>query len=286
VNHHEENRLAADSARAARHASSGWWRAICQICPVKLGTPDRRGGFAVFVSTGAFHCFRCGTSGRLRDWEAREEVEPEAAEVEAMAPPDGFFELLDPSMRRSKSAEAPRGYLLGRGVGPELWAAARIGACMSGKHFGRVIVPILADDQETWLGWVGRAWVPRCELPYRYPAGMGRRGLLYNHAALAVETDVPAIVVEGVMDALAVWPHGVAVLGKPSEPQIIALAAARRPVAVVMDGDAWEEGWVLGLRLRLEGARAGSVKLPPKLDPDQVPLDWLMAEADRCIDTP
>jgi DNA primase len=102
---------------------------------------------------------------------------------------------------------------------------------------------------------------------------------MFNHATLLKETDTPAIIVEGVFDAIAFWPDAVAVLGKPTPAQVYALASARRPIAVVLDGDAWEEGEMLALKLRFEGQRAGSVHLPPRVDPDEVDRDWLRAEA-------
>jgi DNA primase len=112
---------------------------------------------------------------------------------------------------------------------------------------------------------------------------MQRGEVLYNHTALHVETERPVMVVEGVFDALALWPHAVAVLGKPSHFQVDALASAKRPVAIVLDGDAWQEGYALAMRLRLAGQRAGSVTLPPKTDPDEVDRAWLEAAVAECI---
>ena len=73
----------------------------------------------------------------------------------------------------------------------------------------------------------------------------------------------------------------VACLGKPNEAHLALLQEARRPVVVVLDGDAWEEGEALSLRLRFEGLRAGFVRLPPKTDPDEVSpaLVWDWARA-------
>ena len=159
-----------------------------------------------------------------------------------------------------------------------LWARgtrlepARIGATLSGSFFGRVVVPIFGSDGETWLGWVGRAWVKKAQVPYLYPKGMPRGLVMYRQHVLLEETDEPALCVEGVMDALcaATWPAGTAFLGHESPAQVQALIAAKRPVVQVPDGDAWEAGWALTMRLRLEGQRAGCVRLPPRTDPDEV----------------
>ena len=106
---------------------------------------------------------------------------------------------------------------------------------------------------------------------------------MFNEAALAEVTDEPALVVEGPFDALAYWPQAVAVLGKPTEPQMLTLLRAVRPVVVVLDGDAWQEAEMLAWRLRFEGQRAGWVRLPPMVDPDEVDPAWLREEARRAI---
>ena len=63
-----------------------------------------------------------------------------------------------------------------------------------------------------------------------------------------------------------------------------AMKQAKRPIAIVPDGDAWQDGWILAARLRFLGLRAGYVRLPPKMDPDEVDRDWLLAESAACID--
>ena len=53
-------------------------------------------------------------------------------------------------------------------------------------------------------------------------------------------------------DALACWQRSA--FGRVSNPQFEVLLAARRPLAVVLDGDAVEEGWAFALRLQLTGS--------------------------------
>ena len=43
---------------------------------------------------------------------------------------------------------------------------------------------------------------------------------------------------------------------------------------------------MLALRLRFEGARAGWIKLPPRIDPDEVDKAELLDAAQRSIDAP
>lgn len=279
--------LAAQAFAEAHPNPRGWWRANCPFCPLLLGKVDRKRAWSIYIVTGGWHCFRCGTSGKLdlngpEIEEARRRA-PDAEETVAMVPPPGFVSLSSPEGQSALSLHAARMYLMGRGFGPDRWAAAGIGACATGRYADRVVVPVLADDGETWLGWVGRVWVKRAEIPYLYPPGMKRGEILYNHKALREENDDPVYVVEGVFDALSLWPRAVALLGKPSGEQVEALVHACRPVVVVLDGDAHEEGWALAMKLRFRGQRAGSVRLPPRVDPDEVPRAWLDEEARRSL---
>jgi DNA primase len=120
-------------------------------------------------------------------------------------------------------------------------------------------------------------------MTYLYPKGTQRGRLLYNHDALSVETDIPLMIVEGVFDTFPFWPHAAAVLGKPSHLQVAALIQAKRPIAVVLDGDAHDESLALSLRLQFEGVRAGCVKLPPRKDPDEMNKEDLLRAARECI---
>lgn len=244
------------------------------------------------MESGYFRCFRCGAWGfasrdQAGEWRTREVVKSDPLPVRVPAP-EGFYYLCEGDGATASALDPAREFLRRRGLPEATWAAARLGACISGRYQGRVVVPVFDDDGEIWRGWVGRAWIKKAEVPYLYPEGMSRADLLYNGGALALETDEPALVVEGVLDALCpgCHPDGVALLGKPSEPQVEQLIAARRPVVVVLDGDAWCEGEMMMLRLRLEGQRSGSVKLPPTLDPDEVPPAALRRAARESLVAP
>jgi DNA primase len=270
----------------ARPSGAGWVRCYCPICPLRLGKVDRKRSLGIKPESNCYHCFRCSAHGWLGDVpegirRMAPQVDP-AKQAEARRPPEGFAEL---SRNADAVSLAPaRAYLRGRGIREELWAEAGIGACATGRMAGRVVVPIRGLDGD-WVGWVSRTWTKKAPRPYLYPEGMPRGVVLYNHDALLVETDEPVLVVEGVFDVLALWPSAVALLGKASAWQVQALAACPRPVAVVMDGDAHDEGFALAARLRLEGQRAGSVTLPPRADPDEVPLPRLRELARRSLDT-
>lgn len=277
----DRDALVVRTLRGARPSGDGWMRANCPFCESRIGKADRKASFGAHTSTGWWHCFRCGARGKadLAVMPAPPETEDGPRELEM---PSSYLPLWEGPGGDAIVTREARFYLVGRGIGPSLWKLARIGAAVDGRHFGRVIVPMLADGR--WVGWVGRAWTRRAEMPYLYPRGMERAGLLYNREALLRETGDPVAVVEGVFDTFPLLPDAVAVLGKPSHLQVAALAEARRPVAVVLDGDAWMEGWSLAMQLRLAGRRAGAVRLPPRTDPDEVDVGWLREEMRRCLD--
>ncbi len=278
----EIRELAERSARACTSGSGTWRRGTCEPCLLRTGKADRRGCFSFNTTSGWYKCFKCGLVGRVRGYEGIEDLEPESdepAEQFDMSAPEGFTELYRGEGKTAFVFEKARNYLRSRLPDEKLWRAAQIGATLEGKFAGRVVVPVLNPDGD-WVGYVGRVWKKKADLPYLYPKGMNRQ-VLYNHAALLEQSETPLFVVEGVMDALYLWPHAVAVLGKVSEPQLWALAEAQRPVAVCMDGDAWREGEELSMRLKLEGQRVGNIRLPPKKDPDEMEVSWLHEEARR-----
>jgi hypothetical protein len=272
--------------------NGAWKRGPCEACKHRLGKEDDKHKFNYNSSTGGFCCLRCGFKGRLTEKEldslgfAVEGVNAEPPKV-VIPKPEGFTPLYEEPGWSAPQFALAHAYLERRGVSPEMMLEAGIGACTTGRYRGRVVVPIRSRlDPENWQGFSARAFYTGTNIPYLYPEGMDREHLLYNEDALYEETDEPAIIVEGVFDAIYCWPNGVAVLGTPSESQIQKLSQANRPLAVVLDGDAWEQGWSLAARLRFEGCTAGSVHLPPKLDPDEVPLLELLTMARDCVYAP
>jgi hypothetical protein len=94
------------------------------------------------------------------------------------------------------------------------------------------------------------------------------RNRMFNEQALYVSTPDPALVMEGVCDGILYWPDPVTCGGKPIDTQFEVFKKTKRPLAFVLDGDAWEEGWRAALRMRLYGFYVGAVRLPPGRDPN------------------
>jgi hypothetical protein len=279
----DEDDLVASAVLGKRPSPTGWIRANCPLCVFTEGKDDHKCSLGFSVTSYRFECYRCGATGKLTD-------PPEAYDVEAMIgpgrappprhvePPEGFFTLAGDT---SIALADARDYLLhGRAnMTEQIIANAGVGACVSGRFAGYVIVPIFDHlEPGKWRWFVARRWVKKCERPYLYPFG-ARRGLVYNEAALEVVTDEPLLVVEGCFDAIPHAPNAIAVLGKTTEEHFARLTYARRPVVFVPDGDAWRDGEHFAMRLRAAGVRAGAIKLAPKEDPDEIDPAVLRAVA-------
>jgi len=270
---------------------AGWIRACCPMCESKTGKPDKRGGLGYNTRTGGYNCFKCGSTGCLPQ-NMREELPftpPDVAfllQFEPVEVANGYIPLFEEPGLSAQSCEDARAYLRGRGLKDAALAEARVGTGLWGKLRGRVVMPIF-DPQTTkigaWSGWVARDYTGTAERKYLYARAMKRDKMLYNVQALSVVTDRPVYVVEGSLDAISLWPDAVAVLGKPLESQVEILAAAQRPIVVCLDGDAWTEGWALSMKLKLLGCRAGNIRLPPRVDPDEVEREWLDEQARLCL---
>lgn len=275
-----------DALSEARLRGS-WWRANCPFCEDRVGKRDRDKCLSVHAGGGGYTCFRCAVRGRVRlpgsHW--IEEAAAAPADVAVIDPPPGFVPLGEGAGLTALSLEPARAYLRSRRLDESIWQAAGIGACATGPCAGRVVVPVLADDGRSWLGYSARLWTAKCDkrLKYRNAMGEWKSRVVYNAAALSLPTDEPVYVVEGVFDALAHWPHAVAVLGDATDQQAAILATACRPVVVVPDGDAWSKGWALAMRLRLAGVVAGAIQLPAGVDPDEVDGAWLWEEAREAL---
>lgn len=271
--------------RGAR--GDGWVRVNCPVCSERTGKQDKRASFGISVVDGWWHCFKCNVAGRLSGYEDHDS--PRRRDTTAptgIAPPEGYIPLGIGPGKTAIVFRRAREYLAERNILTSTVKSAMIGSSQEGPCRNRVIVPFLTATEGVWSGWVARDITGDRQRKYLNATGMQRAKLLYNHNCLHEQTDVPVFVVEGVFDALACNGNGVALLGKPSDTQVEALVSATRPIAVVLDGDAWREGWALARRLRLEGVRAGFVKLPARTDPDEVGWDWLLDEARKCINAP
>jgi len=296
-------------ARSGRMTTqSGWIRARCPICEAD-GSKDRKESLGLNTKTGGFNCYKCQTHGRLPasyraqlsdildpDLEDSFEVglmpNAPSAITAAVEHAYGFTPIFEGPGLADPRFDAVRHYILapktdlnegGKPCRDIPFERARQMGIGSGtfKLAGRLVIPILNWEDPTgpWLAWFARDATGLNQIPHLYSRGLSRYTTIWNGAALFVETDEPVFIMEGCLDAQAVWPHGVACLGKPIPAHHSLFLQTRRPIVVCLDGDAWMEGQALAWSLALQGARAVNLRLPARTDPDEVPRDWLFETA-------
>jgi hypothetical protein len=268
-----------------RPNSKGWVRVNCPLC-VERGepTPDKKLSLGVQVNSGWFHCWRCDAKGFL-DGTDRTDFEKRAPKdgFKSIDLPEGFF-LLDEN--KCESLQPAWDYLTNhRNLSEDEIRLHCIGACLTGRFAGRVVIPVYSNDDRI-VYWVTRKWVRKCSKPYLNPSHE-REGLFFGEELLVEESSIPLLCVEGVFDAIAHYPHAVATLGKVTEPHLERLMKVRRPVVFVRDGDARDEGICCALRMQMNGFAygTGSVDLGAKVDPDEITHEVLMYEAELSLTT-
>jgi hypothetical protein len=251
----------------SHYSSSGWGRTNCPFCEERVGSPDYKNAFGYNEITNFFHCFKCLIKGFVGDPNFDSALLPPPKDK--FDPPESYEEIAIEPCLSSMFMKPKLKYLSDRGLSEEVVRQAHIGWCQKGKFASRIIVPILDEKEYYWKGWSARLFGPESKYKpkYLYPEGMDKRNLLYNSAALEKDPDKPLIVVEGVFDALPLWPLAVACLGKPSDSHLDLLCSTKRRIIVCLDGDAWREGRALAQRLALRGKNADYLRLPPKEDP-------------------
>jgi hypothetical protein len=268
-------------------------RIRCPFCEDE-GHFDRKWSLGANMRTGWWQCFRCGKKGRLPGFQTEDEEEewtPNFIAPTKFDLPREYVRIYETDNWNSYTFEDARSYLEGRHVTRELAEELQIGACDEGFWGGRIIIPHHVPGKARWQGWAARLYGPPASeglgsLPYLYPRGMQRGEWFYNHAAVLEDTDIPLIVTEAPFKCFPYHPHAVGSFGKPTKAQIASLKLATRPIAIVLDGDAWELGWMISEQLRFAGKYAGHVRLPPKTDPDQVDPRWLIKQVAGCIRDP
>lgn len=234
-----------------------------------------------YIASGFFKCYRCGVLGLLGGSGNPSGQAPAPARgFSDYGGPEGWIPLWTPEASTSELLRPALRMLVRRGIEPDAWEGARLGACLTGRAANRVVVPLLEADGKTWWGWVGRSWAEQPEMRYRTADAM-QRVQLFNGAMLVEQSPIAAGLVEGVFDALPYWPRCAAFLGKPDGQQLDWIAAhARRPVVVALDGDAWREGEMTAQLLLQRGVRAAWVQLPAAKDPNEVDPRWFLAQLD------
>lgn len=275
-----------------------WWRSNCPVCASRTGKEDLRRSFALRPE-GYYLCHKCGVRGWSKtvkdsigdEWaidmmaDGLDEVyRRQESSPECKKPPHSYVALGTNEGKTAISVAWARNYLIERGVPEDLWGPLQLGACASGFFAGRIIIPVMSADGD-WNGFVARGALPGVEPKYLYPKGFNRASYFFNEPALnaKVGDNEPIIITEGVFDAIKLFPHAVACLGKPTKKQVTKLVQNEGdPIyACMLDADAQAEGQALQMKLTLMSKRAFYVPLPPGEDPGSMSLKKLRQLVDH-----
>lgn len=272
----EQIRESFDLHGARGPTRDGDFNLCCPFCEEREGKPDIKFKLscnptvrAPDGTAGGWRCFRCAKAG----WGGIEFLgQPDAVKRDVgtpyLAQPAGFHAFRENG--KAQVLEPFRQYLRKRQVWEQALAIGA-GACLEGRLAGRVVIPYV--EQEQWLGWSARQVTTQAGPRYLYPPGMDRRHALWGLEWMP-DDGQPCWVVEGVFDALPLFPYGICTFGKNvSDEQVVRLAGLGRPIVCALDGDAWLEAKILASRLRLRGAQdVDWCRLPPTTDPGS--LGW------------
>ena len=109
-----------------------------------------------------------------------------------------------------KNLKPDHGYMVERGLTPEMVSTFGLGFCAKGTMSGRIVIPIHNTGGEL-VGSVGR-WPgePPEERPkYKLPTGFRKSAEVFNlHRALQEPAEQPLIIVEGFFDVMKLWQLG------------------------------------------------------------------------------
>lgn len=255
----------------------GEYKVNCPFCLAATGSPDAKFKLQLSPSKGVYYCYKCGVGGRADlSWLGDlADVEDENKPPVDLGPPAGFVTLEE--AKDAISARPYRRYLEKRNLLQQaLYVGA--GACLDAgadsRFQGRIIIPHAPDMtkvpkfSQSWRGFVARSIYDGVIPKYLYPTGMDRTNALWG--GFLPSTD-KLVLVEGVFDALAIYPHGVAAFGKnvtDAQLEIFCAWGGGGDKYVCLDGDAWEECAIIASRLVLRDAtQVHWCKLPPTLDP-------------------
>ena len=195
--------------------AKGEWKGngeFCIRCPF-CGDSPSHSHLYINIENNWFHCFYCGKGGPASCLGIKMGDLPEFTYTTPVVHPfnlDEFSKVVPGTLAYS--------YLTMRGVTDEEILSRNMRFSLSGKYYGRVIVPIKEANRVVCM--VARSFLPVIEPKYLFPS-TGETLLTSSNSLFGYDLLVKAssvIIVEGVFDALAVMRKtklpAVALMGK------------------------------------------------------------------------
>jgi hypothetical protein len=260
-------------------------RFLCPLCGESKPKNAAHRSVSLSVQTGAWRCFRCSSSGKLRDfWEERPHKDPRTRTRQLLRRTFALPSLSQPTqneesaswrahlrnLRPLSGTEGER-YLVKRAIPLGLAHTARVrySACW----FGRPAVVFPIYDVDGCLVAAQGRYIDGFENPKTRTAGQKKRGAFLSPALWdQVSRGAPIIITEAPIDALSLAACGypaLSICGKDGWPMWLNVRSAFQRVVVAFDAD--EEGDAGAVRLMSAVASLGAK--PSRLRPPNA-KDW------------
>lgn len=176
-------------------------------------------------------------------------------------------------------------YLHRRGVTVDVATAYGMVVCLEPGHLleNRICIPAREFWTAAVQGWVGRGYIPNVRP--KYLSTMPRKTIC---GWWLRRPDIPTVVVEGLLDGIAVHQAGysVAVLlgvGASGVVDWAARLAPEVPVVIMLDGSAGEQAHHLYWQIQPVRPTVALARLAPEADPSSIGPAGVRAEVERTL---
>lgn len=254
----------------------------------------RRNKFSVNTDRGIYHCWHCGSKGRVTNLFKKIGASPslikelqrllahsvsskhteEDGDGRILTLPDGF----KPLWRPEETLEYKRvlSYLKNRGISGYDILRYQMGYVTEGDYSGRIIVPSY-DKNNTLNYFVARDVFPDSSMKYKNPPTSKNVVMFENQ----INWNLPVVLCEGVFDAIAIRRNAIPLLGKDISNKLLAALVGNgvETVYVTLDKDAELDALKIEQTLTNYGMDVRMVNLNGK-DPSELGFE----ESWRCIE--
>jgi len=250
---------------------------------------DSKNKLSINTTTGVWHCWVCRESGSFRDLvkaiatkkktsinlndfannshtSKNISVHTDTSEDIIIQWPDGYEPL-------EVLTGEPVEYIKNRGISDEQIRYYHLGACLSGRYRGRIIVPVL-NKREELVSFIARDYTGKLKPKVLTPPSLvGRHGIkdyIFNLHRAATTGHI--LIGEGVFDAISLGTRGVCLFGKIAAPAQIAkiLNKKLKRITICLDPDARLEANILANQLIGHCPDVRIAVLPENTDPNSV----------------
>lgn len=247
---------------------------------------DTKQKLSINTKTGMWQCWVCREAGSFRDLIKRishlkkTTINPLDYKGEYSKTPANTANNTDIVISWPEGYEPlevldgdPVSYIHNRGISDEQIRYYHLGACLSGRYRGRIIVPVF-NKREQLVSFIARDFTGKLKPKVLTPSSLeGRHGIkdyIFNLHRAA--TTGHLLIGEGVFDAISLGTRGVCLFGKAATPIQIAKLLNEKPkrITICLDPDAQLEANILANQLIGHCPDVRIAALPENTDPNSV----------------